>query len=1060
MSGSLIGALRVTLGIDTAAFEQGLGIAQKRLNAVGKNMQAFGDRMTDIGSKMTLGVTAPLVAMGAASTKAFSDFEASMSNVATLVDTTTESMEDMGKAVLDISKRVPVAVSDLTSALYDVRSAGIGAGEALGVLENSAKLGVAGLGTTAEAVDLVTSSINAFKLEGDDANKVYDLIFRTVKSGKTTISQLSQGFGAVAGTVAQAGIKIDDYLASVAALTTTGLPAAQAHTQLRAAISGLTRETKLSQEIFSKLGVKTFPELIKKSGGLGGAFAKLREATGGSDAKLLQLLGSTEAYNAVLSISGAQNKAYTDTLNGMRDGTEALGEAFDKQAAATAKKMQLMRNKLNAAAVQIGQVVVPVLVKIGEFVGKVAEAFSKLSPGIQSAVVAFGAIAAAVGPVLMVIGGIASGIGALVPMFAGLATVMGTAGFAATLGAIAAAAAPVIAAGVALGAAWALAGDKIGPVLSDMWKKVQEVLGPPMTALLATVKQAFEEVMGSPLVAKLKMLAEFMGNLGLVMLKAFGGALPGIIQALGAVVTGVVSVIVDAIRIVVALLSKDWAGAWKAFKDLVKDAVDAVIGIITGLAGAVTGQIAGMVKGIGDWLGGKLGAIFNDVGKKIDAVKGWFFDLYDAVVGHSYVPDMVDEIGKNMARLQKLMVEPAKKATDATKKAFRQLQEDAAALLDRLFPAQAQVRAIMEDMAALDKDLKAGIVTPNVHAAGQAVLAAQLKDAQAKAAGKNTGSELRGIADTYLPDEATMRKLAEDAAALRQAIASGEGDVDAYKRALAAVEKEMVKAKEWPLKDELDGLVDSLLPAQAHLAKLRSEMALLDQALATGNIDPERYRQAALALQQEITAADEAARRAEMMTTTMGRVLVRIGDFGHQVGSSIMDALHAGIEGKNVFAALKDNFSNVLKNVAHSALSSLEKTIFGEGGIAKAMEDLFTKLFQSILKTSGSGGSGGGIWGAISTGISSLFGGRAGGGPVMANTPYIVGEKRPELFVPSTAGRVVPNLDGGGRGVVIQQSLTFSGGVDLATRTEVYRVADAARQAAIQGVQEINRRAP
>jgi len=62
-------------------------------------------------------------------------------------------------------------------------------------------------------------------------------VFRTVKAGKTTISELAQGFGAVVPVVAQSKIKLDEYLASVAALTTSGLPASQAQTQIRAAIA-------------------------------------------------------------------------------------------------------------------------------------------------------------------------------------------------------------------------------------------------------------------------------------------------------------------------------------------------------------------------------------------------------------------------------------------------------------------------------------------------------------------------------------------------------------------------------------------------------------------------------------------------------------------------------------------------------------------------------------------------------------------------------------------------------------------------------------------------------
>lgn len=51
-----------------------------------------------------------------------------------------------------------------------------------------------------------------------------------------------------------------------------------------------------------------------------------------------------------------------------------------------------------------------------------------------------------------------------------------------------------------------------------------------------------------------------------------------------------------------------------------------------------------------------------------------------------------------------------------------------------------------------------------------------------------------------------------------------------------------------------------------------------------------------------------------------------------------------------------------------------------------------------------------------SSGFGSLFQPRAAGGPVNAGQPYIVGEKRPEIFVPSQAGRIVPRVPSGGAG--------------------------------------------
>ena len=61
--------------------------------------------------------------------------------------------------------------------------------------------------------------------------------------------------------------------------------------------------------------------------------------------------------------------------------------------------------------------------------------------------------------------------------------------------------------------------------------------------------------------------------------------------------------------------------------------------------------------------------------------------------------------------------------------------------------------------------------------------------------------------------------------------------------------------------------------------------------------------------------------------------------------------------------------------------------------------------------------------------------GRAGGGPVNANEPYIVGEQGPELFVPNMSGRIIPNGrsggvgggNSGGSGVTVNLSGNFYG---------------------------------
>lgn len=375
--------------------------------------EQFGKTATRVGRTMSTFVTAPLAALGFLSVATFANFEAGMASVSTLIDTTVESMAAMSDEVIKISTRTPVALGDLTSALFDIRSAGINAADAMGVLEGASRLGIAGLGSTKEAADLVTSAINAFNIEGEEQARLYDVIFKATKNGKTTISQLAQGFGAVAGTVANAGVAIDEYLASVAAMTTTGLPAAQAHTQIRAALAGLTRETEMSSAVFRRLGVKTFKELVASSGGMVPAFEKISNVLGGNDAAIIKLLGSVEAYNAMLALTRGQNEAFRDTLSDMRDGARAVDTAFEKQSATFSASMQIMRNQLGAVQNVIGAALAPTIIQAAGLIGEWAQKFTELSPGVQKTIVLVGSLVAGIGPLLVGLGLIATAVAAI-----------------------------------------------------------------------------------------------------------------------------------------------------------------------------------------------------------------------------------------------------------------------------------------------------------------------------------------------------------------------------------------------------------------------------------------------------------------------------------------------------------------------------------------------------------------------------------------------------------------------------------------------------------------------
>ncbi|MEA1015589.1 hypothetical protein [Sphingosinicella sp. LY1275] len=153
------------------------------------------------------------------------------------------------------------------------------------------------------------------------------------------------------------------------------------------------------------------------------------------------------------------------------------------------------------------------------------------------------------------------------------------------------------------------------------------------------------------------------------------GAMIKIGEAAGAMGTG----LINAAGQIVEAGSKSRV----AFDGMMESVIKADQQIGTALEGMSTkaqAAIGRMVTGIQTWMRDRLNAVWAGVKTKINEVAGWFKWMDDVVVRHSYVPDMVDSIGEHMNRLQQTMIEPARRATDETRKLFQQLMADTQAM--------------------------------------------------------------------------------------------------------------------------------------------------------------------------------------------------------------------------------------------------------------------------------------------------------------------------------------------------------------------------------------------
>lgn len=171
-------------------------------------------------------------------------------------------------------------------------------------------------------------------------------------------------------------------------------------------------------------------------------------------------------------------------------------------------------------------------------------------------------------------------------------------------------------------------------------------------------------------------------------------------------------------------------------------------------------------------------------------------------------------------------------------------------------------------------------------------------------------------------------------------------------------------------------------------------------------------------------------------------------------------AFQADIEGMRsaIDTSLLDGFSRAGSVLESGLLSAIRRGKLGFDDLKsvalRAMNDIAAQAVQSgIGSLFGGAGGGTGLAGLFTNTIGALFGlpGRATGGPVAPGSAYLVGERGPEVFVPTSSGRVetLSNGSSKGRDVRVAINLVAPRGANQPTilRRSTRQVASAIRRA-------------
>jgi hypothetical protein len=256
-------------------------------------------------------------------------------------------------------------------------------------------------------------------------------------------------------------------------------------------------------------------------------------------------------------------------------------------------------------------------------------------------------------------------------------------------------------------------------------------------------------------------------------------------------------------------------------------------------------------------------------------------------------------------------------------------------------------------------------------------------------------------------------------------------------------QQQQLDAQQQAQRDALATRLEAINRLKADIPNLKD--ASLEKAQKTLTTDQAQY---AIDLQRldTLSAIEQQQLRVNQVTEQYGGIATAIGDsFGNSFKGIISGTMTAQEALASFFQSVADAFLDmaaqiIAKWIQMTILNSI-LSLFPGGGLAK------------------SGGSGFDMGGINNTGLGTFnpansfpgLGRRALGGPVAGGTPYIVGEKGPELFMPGRSGTVIPNnaLGGGSTSVVVNVDASGNSNVqgDQAQAKQLGVVVSAAVQA-------------
>lgn len=441
-------------------------VASQQFKLAGDKVKEVGDKISGVGTSMSTHVTAPIVAVGAASLAAFKEVDAGMDIIVQKTGATGEAFESMRGIAENIATTLPADFETVGTAIGEVNTRFGATGEQLEGLSTQfiqfAELN--GVDVT-NSIDSAQKALSAFGLGAGEAGGLLDVLNATGQATGASMDSLLNGLIQNGTAFQEMGLSIEQATVFMGQMETSGANSETVMNGLRKALKNAAEDGVPLNDALAQLQ----ETILNGANGVDGLTAAYDMFGKSGDQIYAAVKNGTLDFNALsISVEGVGGSV-ANTFNATKDPLDDFTTATNAAKIAGADL---------GAAIQTAAA--PIIQQFAGFIQTLTDKFRALTPEQQQTIVKIGAVVAAVGPAILIIGKIVSAVGTVISV---LGTVVGVLGGPVTI-AIGAA----VAAGVLLYKNW----DTVKEKAQQLW----DFLKTTFEGIKNTISNAIDRIKG------------------------------------------------------------------------------------------------------------------------------------------------------------------------------------------------------------------------------------------------------------------------------------------------------------------------------------------------------------------------------------------------------------------------------------------------------------------------------------------------------------------------------------------------------------------------------------